>query len=403
MAGKHYIDFKWHKEHMETIAQGCLTNSKHPDRFIKGFYPNMVESAKGAFITSSQNEKYLDFICGLGTCLLGYAQRDINAAIINEVSKGYSYSLASKTEVRAGRRVKELFPFAERVKFLKTGTEAAMASIRIARAYTGRKFVLSSGYHGWSDEFVGMTPPAAGVVNDVYMRKLNDINQITKDIAAVIVEPVELDNSRDRVLWLNSLREKCNQTGTVLIFDEIITGFRYKSWSVSNYLNIRPDIILLGKSMSNGLPLAAVGGQKELMDNDQYFVSSTFAGENISLASFIKLSNVLASDLDIGELWENGETFRDKFNSIWPEKIYIEGYSVRGVFRGDPLVIATFWQEAVRAGYLFGPSWFFMFPHIEHMYSALENISDILNLMKIKMPKLKGPMPSSPFSVKQRK
>jgi glutamate-1-semialdehyde aminotransferase len=402
MVKKHAIDIKWHDRQQETIAQGCLTNSKHPDRFVKGIYPNMVERCKGAYFTSTKGQDYLDYVCGLGSCLLGYQQRDVAKAIVNEIYRGYSCSLPIKTEVYAAEMLKELIPFVERAKFLKTGTEAAMASIRIARAYTGRKIVLSRGYHGWSDEFTSLTPPAAGCASHPFMKKLVEIDQINDMVAAVIIEPIELDQSRDRIMWLQRLKEKCEKTGTVLIFDEIITGFRYKDWCVSNYYNIRPDLILLGKAIANGLPLSIVGGRRELMNNDQYFVSSTFAGENLSLAAFMKVVELLSSEFNINELWENGQMFLDKFNSIWPEKIYLAGYPTRAVFKGDDHIKAVFWQQAVLMGVFFGPSWFYMFPHIEHQYRVLENITDLLNMMKMNLPVLRGAPPTSPFSTKQR-
>lgn len=402
MVVKTSTDFKFQYEHEETIAQGCLTNSKHPDRFIKGYYPNSISSGYGAILFNTNGRQYVDYICGLGTCIFGYANKHIVKAIENELHKGVSYSLPSKTELDAGRRVKGLMPFIERLKFLKTGSEAALASIRIARAYTGRSIILSEGYHGWGDEFVSLTPPARGVMENPYIRKLENINQINKDVAAVIVEPVMLDNSVNRTIWLNDLRKKCDENGTVLIFDEIITGVRYKKFCVANYMNINPDLILLGKGLAGGLPLSIVGGRKELMDNPEYFVSSTYAGENASLAAFLKVCDLLEDKYNINDLWSNAQFFQDQFNALWPEKIHLHGYGIRSVFKGDPHTIAVLWQEAAEAGYIFGPSLFYMFNHEEFMYKTMNDLKDIIMKMKIKMPRLKGPAPSSPFSTKQR-
>jgi len=403
MANKHVIDIDWHNRLNESIGQGCLTNSKHPDRFVKGVYPNMIREGKGCYLTSTLGVSYIDYICGLGTCLFGYQKKEIVNTAINELQRGYSFSLPSIIEVEAAEKLKSIIPFIERVKFLKTGSEAALAAIRMARAYTGRKMVLTQGYHGWGDEFTSLTAPAVGVGDGAYIRKLNDINQINDMIAAVIIEPIELDNSRERIIWLQKLKEQCNKHGVVLIFDEIITGFRYKNWCVSNFYNIRPDLILFGKAIANGLPLAVVGGRRDIMDNDQYFVSSTFAGENVALACMIKVIDLLLfGDFKINTLWEEGQTFIDKFNSIWPEKLYLDGYSVRAVFRGDEQVKAVFWQQCSLIGILFGPSWFYMFPHVEHQFRILENITDLLTVMKSKMPRLRGELPTSPFSAKAR-
>lgn len=404
MASRHVIDIKLQDRHVNCIAQGCLTNSKHTDRFVKGVYPNVIVDANGCHVRSSLNKEYVDYICGLGSCLLGYNNKGVKNAIINELGKGLSFSLPSKTEIEAGERIKEIFPIMEKVKFLKTGSEACMAAIRMARAYTNRTMVLARGYHGWSDEFVSLTPPAAGCTSHPFMAPLHEIDQINKDVAAVIVEPVELDDSMERIMWLNRLKKRCNEMGTVLIFDEIITGFRYKGWSVASHYNIRPDILLLGKAIANGLPLSVVGGRADIMDNDQYFVSSTFAGENISLAAMIKVIDQIAfGKFKISELWDAGQTFLQKVNAVIPEKIYIDGYPVRGVFRGDEHFRAVFWQECIKAGILFGPSWFFMFPHIEHNYRMIDIITDLLHRINAKLPALQGAMPTSPFSAGQRK
>lgn len=397
-------DFDFSRRSDEVIAQGCLTNSKSPKCLINGVYPTHVSHAKDSFLYCKNNDRFIDFIGGLGTNLLGYANKELLIVAQNEMLKGQCYSLASKTEVIAAERFRDAFRM-EKWKFMKSGTEACMAAVKMARAYTNRNFVLSDGYHGWSNEFINakMAPPGHGVPDQVYIDKLEDIQQINKNIAAVIIEPVVLDHSVNRIKYLHQLRDRCTQTGTVLIYDEVITGGRYQKLSVSNFTDIRPDLIVLGKAVANGFPLAAVGGLKDILDGD-YFVSGTYAGENVSLAVATKVLKLLMDkqDYDLELLWGHGQTFLDEFNTIWPEKIYLAGYPTRARFQGFDEYIHVFWQQACKSKILFGPSWFFNFPHIELDKFVIEHCKDILSLMKIELPALEGETPCKPISNKLR-
>lgn len=307
--------------------------------------------------------------------------------------------------------LKAFFPFTDAWKFLKTGSEACSAAIRIARAATGRSWVASDGYHGFHDSFVSLTEPAIGVPrwpNVGYreestnpMHKLHSIDQITSSYAAVIIEPVITDWSDDRRRYLQELRETCTKHGVMLIFDEVITGFRWPKLSVSNCWGITPDLIVLGKAIANGMPLAAVGGKYAVMNGAEYFVSSTYAGETLSLVAAKKTIELLHIK-DMNWLWRKGQDFIDQFNSVCPEKVRLEGYPTRGILTGDPLCKALFMQEAVLAGMLWGPSYFYNFPLAEEAPHALGAIKAILGRIDRGEVKLKGEMPSSPFAQKVR-
>ncbi len=372
---------------------------------MKGVYPSHVRRGQGCWLWDHDGKKYLDFICGLGTNIIGYAHTQVNAAIAAQAMHGASLSLSTHVELDAAEKLKEFFPFVDAVKFLKTGSEACTAALRIARAATGRPKVLSDAYHGWHDDFVSLTEPAMGIQPKQPGRciaKLTDFGEIGADTAAVIVEPVITDWSDERRAYLQKLRETCTKRGAMLIFDEVITGFRFPRHSVASFWGITPDLIVLGKAIANGMPLAAVGGKFPAMNCGEYFVSSSYAGETLSLAAAIKTMELLHSRYDINLLWKQGQAFLDEFNAIYPEKIRIEGYPTRGVFVGDPLVKALFWQEACLAGMLFGPSWFFNYPLAEEARNAMGAISAILGRIKRGEVQLKGQMPASPFAQKVR-
>lgn len=370
---------------------------------MKGVYPTHLSHGQGCHVWDMQGQKYIDFICGLGANILGYGDTEVAEAIIDRARKGASLSLGTEVELQAAEKVKELFPFVDQVKFLKTGTEACMAALRIARAKTGKLGVLSHGYHGWSDEYVSLTPPALGVPRVFeYIGSFQSVDVDLEDIGAVIIEPILTDISKERVDFLHKLRERCTKENVLLIFDEIITGFRFPKFSVASYYGIEPDLICLGKAIGNGMPLSVVGGKYATMGAGEYFVSSTFAGETLSLASALKTMTLLQTKYDLHQLWEQGMKFLNRFNSLLPGQLAIQGYPSRGVFVGDTLTKALFWQEACRAGVLFGPSWFFNFKHIDCVDEVLSTCQDIAQRLKTGSVKLEGELPTSPFAAKVR-
>ncbi|MHA2248543.1 MAG: aminotransferase class III-fold pyridoxal phosphate-dependent enzyme, partial [Candidatus Hodarchaeales archaeon] len=315
-----------------SIAQGALTNSKRPESHLIGLYPTHIKSAQKAHIWDLEDVRYLDYMGGLGCNLFGYGNDQVNQEVLKYLWHGGSHSLPTYHEVEAAEAVKEMIPFIDRVKFLKTGSEACSAAIRIARAATGRPIVLSKGYHGWSDEFVSLTNPATGVSNCPDIFELGDGDSLfdPSDIACIIVEPVCTDDSEANVEWLKALRQRCDETGALLIFDEVITGLRYKNYAVCNNYGVLPDLVILGKALGNGFPIACVGGKAEVMDSD-YFVSSTYAGEIFSLVAAKKCIELVMHDYryDLEWLWEQGKSFMETFNNN-PSTVRIEGYPTRG-------------------------------------------------------------------------
>lgn len=387
------------------IAQGAVTNSKNPSSHIFGVYPTHVTHGQGCYLFDVDGRKYLDFVCGLGANLFGYGNPQICDAVSRTLAKGISHSWPTTMEVETAEELKVLFPCIERLKFLKTGTEACMASLKIARAHTGRFKVLSEHYHGWSDPFVSMTPPAFGVPPDFNMVAFTDLKQIDKDTAAVIIEAVSVDASKERMEYLGQLRKACTEAGALLIFDEIITGARFTGFSVSKASGVTPDIICLGKSIAGGMPLSLVGGRADVMNTENaYFVSSTFAGEIASLAACREVVKMLKGrgQWDIEALWAKGQAFLEGFNSI-TSLVQIHGYPTRGAFVGQAVAKALFFQEACKAGILFGPSWFFNFQLAPHTDVVLNSCKDILGRVERDEVFLEGEMPKSPFSAQVRK
>lgn len=386
----------------QSIAHGALTNSKRVSSFIEGISPTHAKKGQGAFIWDQDNKKYIDFICALGSNLFGYSNPYIVGATKKNLEQGVTLSLSSTIEVEAAEKLKEVLPFVDKVRFLKTGTEAAMASIRIARAQTGRMKVLQQGYDGWSDELISSTLCSPGVNKSTEIEQLTSLDQINNEIAAVIMEPIITDYSPERIRFLEEVRKKTQETGTILIFDEIITGFRFPSFCFSRHTNIIPDLLLLGKCIAGGLPLSCICLNKKGLDSEDWFISSTFAGETISLTVFIDVINLLTNKYKIQDLWDRGSDMLNRFNLISPDVIRLEGYGTRAVFKADDLTFGLFMQECHRAGILIGPSFFLNFANIEYKDQALSTFQDIILRIKNKQVKLEGKLPKKPLSMKVR-
>jgi glutamate-1-semialdehyde 2,1-aminomutase len=403
----------WQSRAKAVIAHSALTNSKRPSCFTS-VYPTHLTEAHECFVWDDGNKRYADFICALGTNLFGYANRTVNEAVKRQLDKGALYSLSSTLEVEFAEMFLNYMPFAERVRVLKSGSEGCLAAIRIARAATGRDVVLSDGYHGWGDDFVSLTPPAHGVplVDSEYgpyhrdwIRDLNALGPFSRidrqnNIAAVIIEPVNLDYSSERIQYLHELRKQCDSHGVVLIFDETITGLRFPKLSVAAWSGVHPDIIIMGKALANGLPISVVAGKKKFMDAD-FFVSSTFAGDTLAMAAAMKVMPMAAES--IYDMWEQAAAFKADFNQLCDGLVWLEGYPTRGVLKGkDDMTRALFMQEACLGGLLFGPSFFWCKPHVEHKHFVLDIVGKVISKIKSGGAKLIGEMPQAPFAQKVR-
>lgn len=288
------------------IPGGNQLLSKRPQRFLPGLWPTYYEKAKGCEVWDLDGCHYYDFAqMGVGSCILGYADPDVNQAVINAIQKGSMSSLNCYEEIELAELLIDLHPWAEMVRFARTGGEACAIAVRIARAATGRSRVAFCGYHGWHDWYIsaninngnnlddqllpGLKP--RGVPKELEKTALpfrynhieeleNIVNLSDGKIAAIIMEPQRSDSPKDD--FLIKVRKLADKTGAVLIFDEITSGFRVNVGGIHLTFNVMPDIALFGKAMSNGYPMAAIVGRRSVMDSAQdSFISSTYWSERI--------------------------------------------------------------------------------------------------------------------------
>lgn len=282
----------------EVIPLASQTFSKSYYSFIKGVSPLFIERARGAYCWDVDNRKFIDYVLGLLPVILGHCNKKVDHAIKKQLKKGILFSVSSELEVILAEKLIELIPCAEMVRFGKNGSDVTTAAIRLARAYTGKNHILVCGYHGWHDWYIGTTARNKGVPQAIqelsHSFKFNDLQSFSdaisgnqNQIAAVIMEPVAGESPADN--FLHHIRQICTQENIVLIFDEIVTGFRIHPGGAQSFYNVIPDLSCFGKALGNGMPISALVGKKKIMQAiDSIFFSGTFAGEALSLAAAIE-------------------------------------------------------------------------------------------------------------------
>jgi glutamate-1-semialdehyde 2,1-aminomutase len=278
-----------------TIPLGTQTFSKSKTQYPVGVSPLFATKARGAHIWDVDGNKYIDLVNSLAAVTLGYGDGPVAKAVKSQLKKGVTLSLPTKLEAEVSELITNLVPSAEMVRFSKNGTDATSAAIRLARSYTGREHIIVCGYHGWQDWFIGSTSRNKGVpkaISDLtHTFEYNNLdslksilNTLENKVAAVILEPMNTTYpTRD---FLSSVKELTHKAGAVLIFDEVITGFRFSKGGAQELFGVTPDLSTFGKGIANGFPLSALVGKREIMlEMEKVFLSGTFGGELLSLAA----------------------------------------------------------------------------------------------------------------------
>jgi glutamate-1-semialdehyde 2,1-aminomutase len=263
--------------------------------FDQGKTPFALTHGRGAQVWDIDGNQYTDYILGLGSIALGYCFDEVNIAMHEQLRNGVSFSLSNPLELEVTQKLVDRIPCAEMVRFGKNGSDVLTAAVRLARHITKRDHVAYCGYHGWHDWSISETSRPGGIPEAV--RKLshrfiyNDIdslhtlvNQLEGQVSCVVMDVV----ARYYPIpgYLEEVKELCEKHGIILIFDEIITGFRMQKGSAQACFDVIPDLACFGKAMANGMPLSAlVGSSKYMSRMDELFYSLTFSGESLSLAA----------------------------------------------------------------------------------------------------------------------
>lgn len=276
-------------ERANKILVGGVDSPVRAFRAVGGT-PLVIDRAEGAHLWDADGREYVDYICSWGALVLGHAHPDVVAAIADQARRGTSYGMTSPLEIELAEKIQAALPSIERLRFVSSGTEATMSAVRAARGFTKRDLILKfeGCYHGHSDSFLvdagsglatlgiassaGVPQPLAQLTLNAPYNDLDAVEQIFQEhagkIAAVIVEPVaaNMGVAPPMMMFLEGLREITERDGAILIFDEVITGFRIAHGGAQQRFHITPDITTLGKIIGGGLPVAAYGGRREIME-----------------------------------------------------------------------------------------------------------------------------------------
>ena len=396
----------WLDRARAAIGQGYVTNSKNPETDFMGITSTHFVKGYGGKLIDHDNKHWIDLISGLGAIHFGYGNEIIESRVSKVAQSGGCLSGCSCQEVVTAEKIKSFLFWADRVKFVNDGSEACTAAIRMARSYNGRTTVCSEGYHGWSCEFTGLNDNCVGIPDclreEVVKFDITNLDTIPKDAAAVILEPVMIDASKERRERLNRLREYCTTHKIVLIFDEVITGLRFDSGSVAAKWNIHPELICCGKAFGNGHKVGFVAGDKEILDGN-YFVSGTYFGHIPSLKAIeacIDLSR--ESRYKSERLNEMSKVFADRFNDIAGEFVKIDAWGCRGNFVGDFETVCKFRQELSKCRVFTKGTVVLNHCSIDHAFELLEITKTIINRMKLGEVKMDCPLPVTPTAQRIR-
>jgi glutamate-1-semialdehyde 2,1-aminomutase len=308
------------------IPLGSQTFSKSHLSYPEGEAPLFLSHGRGARVWDVDGNEYVDLVNGLLPNVLGYDDPDVTKAVVDQLGKGVTLSLATELEIRLAEELVKLIPCAEMVRFGKNGSDVTAGAIRVARAFTGRDHVAVCGYHGWQDWYIGSTLRNKGVpqaVRDLtHSFPYNDLAALEglltsrpSQFCAVIMEPMNFVEPAPG--YLAGVKELAHRHGALFILDEIITGFRYHIGGAQTLLGVTPDLATFGKSMGNGFPIAALVGRADIMrEMEDIFFSFTFGGEGVSLAAALAVVEKMQREPVIPRLWETGGTVIDSINAL---------------------------------------------------------------------------------------
>ena len=375
------------------IPLASQTFSKSRTHYPNGVSPLFLTDGEGARVRDVDGNDYIDFVNSLCAVTLGYKDPDVDAAVRAMLDHGVILSLPHPIETEVAELICAMVPCAEMVRFGKNGSDATAGATRVARAATGRDHVAVCGYHGWQDWYIGSTlrnrgvPKATQALTHPFL--YNDLASLEavfaahpREVAAVILEPMNVEYPAPG--FLEGLRALTQRHGTVLVFDETITGFRYANGGAQELFGVTPDLACFGKGLANGYPVSAVAGRRDLMmQMEEVFFSFTFGGEMLSLAAAKAVLTKLCTQPVIETIRARGQSLLDQLNALITDQQLAPVFSAKGHPSWSFLAIADtpatpMWstktyvmQELHQRGFLSVGSHNMSFAHSEADVSAL--------------------------------
>ena len=399
---KQFISFKTKK--LKKIGLNIIpgltqTLAKSPTQFSENFSPIFTMKGKGAIVIDYENNSFIDTIMGVGPIILGYKNISINNAVKKQLNKGIIFSLVNPLEIKLAKQLNKLIPNLEMFRFSKTGADATSAAIRAARSYTSKTKILSCGYHGWHDWNAITLNKNSGILNENkrYIKKFsyNDFeyvaDNLNSDVAAVIMEPIIFDFPKNK--FLEKIRKLTKQKKTLLIFDEMWTGFRIHLGGAQAFFKIEADLVCYSKAIANGMPISVLGGRKKIMSSfeKKSFFYTTFGGEVLSIAAALECIRILKKENVCKTIEIRGTKLIKEMNKLINENNFnflnVKGYGARSILNiqhENAMIIKTFiHQEFLKRGILWNGIISLSFSHNDFIINKiLRDFNEILKLIK---------------------
>ena len=397
-----------YKKAKDLIPGGTMLLSKRPEMFLPDQWPSYFSEAKGCQVTDLDGKTYTDMsIMGIGTNTLGYGHDEVDAAVMNTVRKGNMSTLNCPEEVYLAEKLIEMNPWADMVRFARTGGEANAMAIRIARAASGRDEVAICGYHGWHDWYLstnhnegdglsghllpGLEP--AGVprnlkntVHPFHYNNLPELEEIVRNHPIGVIKMEVVRNFGPENGFLEKVRKLATDNNIVLIFDECTSGFRETYGGIFQKYGVEPDVAMFGKTIGNGYALTAVVGKRSVMEAAQRtFISSTFWTERIGPTAALKTLEVMKRIESWETITDNGLKMQDGWRKLANEHnipIQISGIpslTTYSFIHDDALKFKTFvTQEMLKKGFLASTNFYASIAHenqhFESYFNALDEV-----------------------------
>ncbi len=401
-----------YKKAKSLIPGGTMLLSKRPEMFLPENWPSYFSKAKGCKVWDLDNNEYIDMsIMGIGTNTLGYGHEEVDSAVMDTIKKGNMSTFNCPEEVFLAEKLVELNPWADMVRFARSGGEANAIAIRIARAATGKDNVAICGYHGWHDWYLssnltsddvlsghllsgldtaGVPRSLKGTVYPFHYNNIEELENIVANHNIGVIKMEVVRNFGPENNFLQKVRDLATKNNIVLIFDECTSGFRETYGGIFNKYNVIPDMIMFGKTIGNGYALTAVIGKREVMEAAQKtFISSTFWTERIGPTAALKTLEVMKKIESWSIITQKGSKIREGWQKIADEnnvKISISGITALSTYSflsKKTLEYKTFiTQEMLKNGFLASTNFYASISHedkyIEDYLSALNEVYKII-------------------------
>lgn len=423
------------KKAKQLMPGGSQVLSKRAEMFLPDQWPAYYTDAKGAEVTDLDGNSYIDMsLMGIGSCILGYADPVVNEAVKQAIDRGSMTTLNCPEEIELAELLIEIHPWAEMVRYARTGGEAMAVAVRIARAAAKKETIAFCGYHGWHDWYIasnlaedsnldghllsglesrGIDRGLLGTAMPFVYNHIEELEQIVQshNIGVIVMEPMRHHEPKDE--FLEKVRAITDKVGAVLIFDEVSSGFRQNIGGVHLQLGVTPDIAVFAKGMSNGFPMAAIIGKANVMDAAQTtFISSTYWTERIgptaAIATITQLreQNVPAHLEKIGRfIWQGWETLAKKhgiaIEVVGPPALVTCTFN----YENNQEIRTLYTQEMLKCGFLASASVYVSFAHKEdHVEKFLKAVDEVFGLLKSAIDEgkvkdlLEGPVAHSGFA-----